>query len=89
MANGVVKVQYRKSAGVWVQNTQGMGVGEGIYQTKAQAVSDSRGLANRKGAKLKIYRKDGSLQETIDYSDNRSGSKASGGGGLLGGGGLF
>lgn len=80
MPSGTMKVKYLSSYDSWKVTGGPHGSGDTYKDTKKAAVNAAKTLARRNGMKVKVYKQNGSLQDTFDYSDNTTSSS----GGLFG-----
>lgn len=78
MASDTIKVRYLKSYDSW--KASGGGQGDTYKDTKQEAVDAAKNLARRYEKKVKVYKKNGSLQNTFDYTSSSNGQSSSSGG---------
>ncbi|MCF1627648.1 DUF2188 domain-containing protein [Tetragenococcus koreensis] len=65
-----VKVNYQDKQ--WQVISKGAKKPSETYDNKDEAIDRAKYVAKNKETKLEIYKQDGQLQETYDYSDNES-----------------
>ncbi|MGX7205391.1 DUF2188 domain-containing protein [Enterococcus pingfangensis] len=66
LLTAIVKVQYK--APNWQVISEGASQASNLCTTKEEAVARAKEIAKNKAVSLKIYKQDGQLQETYDYS---------------------
>lgn len=67
LMNANVEVKYENNA--WQVISEGADKASDSFDTKEKAIERAKEIAKNKEASIKIYKKDGQLQESYDYSE--------------------